>query len=46
MLERLEQLMEDNQSFSFETTLSGLSYLNFITKAKEKDMELLSFLFT
>ena len=36
MLERLEQLVEGNQSFSFETTLSGLSYLNFINKAKER----------
>jgi len=36
MLERVEQLVEENQSFSFETTLSGLAYLSFIKKAKEK----------
>jgi predicted ABC-type ATPase len=36
MLERLDQLLEENQSFSFETTLSGLAYINFIKKAKKK----------
>lgn len=36
MLERLEQLVEENQNFSFETTLSGLTYLSFIKKAKKK----------
>ncbi len=36
MLERLEQLIGENKSFSFETTLSGLTYLDFIRKAKEK----------
>ena len=36
MLERLEQLTKESQSFSFETTLSGLTYLDFIKKAKEK----------
>lgn len=36
MLERLEQLIENFQSFSFETTLSGLAYINLIRKAKEK----------
>ncbi len=36
MLERLEQLIGENKNFSFETTLSGLSYLNFIKNAKEK----------
>ena len=36
MLERLEQLIENSQSFSFETTVSGLAYLSFIKKAKEK----------
>lgn len=36
MLQRLEQLIEENQSFSFETTLSGVTYLNFIKKAMEK----------
>ncbi len=35
MLERLEQLMKESKSFSFETTLSGLSYLGFIKNAKD-----------
>lgn len=37
MLERLAQLIRENKSFSFETTLSGFSYLNFIKIAKEKE---------
>ncbi len=36
MIERIEQLITGNKSFSFETTLSGLSYLKFIKEAKEK----------
>lgn len=36
MLERLEYLIDESQNFSFETTLSGLTYLDFIKKAKEK----------
>lgn len=36
MLERIGQLMEGNKSFSFETTLSGLSYFKFIQEAKQK----------
>jgi len=36
MLERLEQLVGEYKSFSFETTLSGLTYLSFIKKAKKK----------
>jgi predicted ABC-type ATPase len=37
MLERLEHLIKEKQSFSFyETTLSGLAYLSFIKTAKEK----------
>lgn len=36
MLERLALLIEGSQSFSFETTLSGNTYLPFIRKAKEK----------
>ena len=36
MLERLKLLLDESQSFSFETTLSGLSYLSFIKKAKQK----------
>lgn len=36
MLERIEQLIAEGQSFSFETTLSGLTYLPLIKSAKEK----------
>jgi len=36
MLERLEQLISEQKSFSFETTLSGTAYLNLIKNAKEK----------
>lgn len=36
MLERLQQLISENKSFSFETTLSGLSYLHFIKSAQAK----------
>ena len=36
MLERLGQLIERSQSFAFETTLSGLAYISFVKKAKEK----------
>jgi predicted ABC-type ATPase len=43
MLERLKQLIEANQSFSFETTLSGLTYLDFIKKAKEKGYAVIFF---
>jgi len=35
MLERLEQLIEKSQSFSFETTLSGLTYFTFISIPKD-----------
>ncbi|MBS1619992.1 MAG: zeta toxin family protein [Bacteroidetes bacterium] len=36
MLERIEHLIDENKSFSFETTLSGLSNLTIIRKAKER----------
>ncbi|MBY0477184.1 MAG: zeta toxin family protein [Chitinophagaceae bacterium] len=36
MLERLEQLIREQKSFSFETTLSGLSYIHLIKNAKQK----------
>lgn len=36
MIERIQQLITSNKSFSFETTLSGLSYLKFIKEAKAK----------
>ncbi|MEP6583687.1 MAG: zeta toxin family protein, partial [Ginsengibacter sp.] len=34
MIERLNQLLNENKNFAFETTLSGLTYLNFIQRAK------------
>jgi predicted ABC-type ATPase len=34
MLERMEQLIQEQKSFAFETTLSGLTYLKLIEKAK------------
>ena len=34
MLKRIEHLINDEKSFAFETTLSGLAYLKFIEKAK------------
>jgi predicted ABC-type ATPase len=40
MLERIEQLIHENKNFSFETTLSGLSYLEIIKEAKQKNMAL------
>ncbi len=36
MLNRIERLIEEKKNFSFETTLSGLSYLKLINKAKEE----------
>ncbi len=37
MLNRINYLIETKQSFAFETTLSGLSYLKIIEKAKLND---------
>jgi predicted ABC-type ATPase len=34
MLNRIETLMNERKSFAFESTLSGLSYLELIRKAK------------
>jgi len=36
MLNRINELIEDEKDFSFETTLSSRSYMNTIKKAKEK----------
>ena len=36
MLERLDQLVKESKIFSFETILSGTTYLNFLKNAKEK----------
>jgi predicted ABC-type ATPase len=43
MIERLNQLSQDKKSFAFETTLSGLTYLNFIKKAKLAGYEIVLF---
>jgi predicted ABC-type ATPase len=43
MLERLYQLLRENKDFAFETTLSGLSYLSFITQAKKRGYEIVLF---
>ena len=45
MLERLEQLIGENKSFSFETTLSGHAYLDFIKWQRKGDTGSLYFLF-
>jgi predicted ABC-type ATPase len=37
MLQRIDSLIENKQSFAFETTLSGLTYLKIIEKAKLND---------
>src|SRR5664279_1321392 len=34
MIERLNQLVKEKKSFAFETTLSGIAYLQFIELAK------------
>ncbi|MDQ2863833.1 MAG: hypothetical protein M3R50_09350 [Bacteroidota bacterium] len=34
MIERLHNLVSERKDFAFETTLSGLSYLQFINRAK------------
>jgi len=36
MLKRIEELLNSNQDFSFETTLSTKSFINTIEKAKER----------
>lgn len=36
MLSRLNQLINESQDFSFETTLSGHTYFNLLKKAKER----------
>ncbi len=43
MLERLEHLISKKKSFAFETTLSGLTYLNFIQSAKLKGYDITLF---
>ncbi len=41
MLERIAELLDTDQSFAFETTLSTRSYVNLIKKAKKKDYEVI-----
>ena len=43
MLERLNYLIRQNESIAFETTLSGLNYLQFIKEAKLKGYEVVFF---
>lgn len=43
MIERLNQLLRENKNFAFETTLSGLTYLNFIQKAQLAGYEIVLF---
>jgi predicted ABC-type ATPase len=43
MLRRLEHLINEQKSFAFETTLSGLAYLRFIRQAKEAGFEVIFF---
>jgi predicted ABC-type ATPase len=43
MLKRLDQLINDQKSFAFETTLSGLAYLRFIRQAKAKGFTVVFF---
>ena len=40
MLERINELLEKDQSFAFETTLSTRSYVNLTTLAKDKGFEI------
>jgi len=41
MLERISELLENGQSFAFETTLSTRSYVNLIERAKAKGYEVI-----
>lgn len=43
MLQRIEQLISENKSFAFETTLSGLTYIRYIQLAKAKGYEIILF---
>ncbi len=36
MLQRMEDMIDKEQNFAFETTLSGLAYLKFVNAAKSK----------
>lgn len=41
MLERISELLENGESFAFETTLSTRSYVNLINRAKAKGYEII-----
>jgi predicted ABC-type ATPase len=43
MLSRIDYLIENKQSFAFETTLSGLTYIKIIEKAKENGFDVTMF---
>jgi predicted ABC-type ATPase len=43
MLERLNDLISSEKDFAFETTLSGFSYLKFVTAAKKKGYSVVLF---
>lgn len=43
MLERINQLIKEQKSFAFETTLAGLSYLKLINDAKAVGYEIIFF---
>ncbi len=43
MLERLNQLLKEKKNFAFETTLSGVSYLQFIKSAKDAGYDIVLF---
>lgn len=43
MLERLHQLLGEHKDFAFETTLSGVTYRNFIRQAKKAGYEIILF---
>lgn len=43
MLNRINELLNENETFAFETTLSSISYKNKIIEAKEKFNQLKNF---
>lgn len=43
MIERLHQLEAERKSFAFETTLSGLSYLQLLKKARQDGYKIILF---
>jgi predicted ABC-type ATPase len=43
MLQKIDCLIENKQSFAFETTLSGLTYIKIIEKAKENGFDVTLF---